>query len=45
VARRRHTLVVEDEGHLKDFIIIFVFVEMLCIVHCFLLMLGPFRKK
>jgi hypothetical protein len=27
-ARRRHSLEVEDEGHLKDFDVIFVFVKM-----------------
>jgi hypothetical protein len=32
VALCPHGLEVEDEGHLKDFIVIFVFVEVLCIV-------------
>jgi hypothetical protein len=31
-ALRPHGLEVEDEGHLKDFVVIFVFVEVLCIV-------------
>jgi hypothetical protein len=31
-ARRRHGLEVEDEGDLKNFVVIFVFVEVLCIV-------------
>jgi hypothetical protein len=35
VARCRHGLKVEDEGLLKDFVIIFVFLEVLCIIHCF----------
>jgi hypothetical protein len=34
-ACRRHGLEVEDEGHLKDFVAIFVFVEVLCTVQCF----------
>jgi hypothetical protein len=34
-ARRRHGLEVEDKGHLKDFAVIFVFVEVFCIVRCF----------
>jgi hypothetical protein len=29
-ARRRHGLKVEDKGHLKNFDVIFVFVEMFC---------------
>jgi hypothetical protein len=35
VARRRHCLEVEDEGLLKDLVVIFVFLEMLCTVRCF----------
>ena len=34
-ARRRHGLEVEDEGHLKNFVVIFVFVEMFWTVRCF----------
>jgi hypothetical protein len=34
-ARRRHGLEVEDKGHLRDFVIIFIFIEMLCTVRCF----------
>jgi hypothetical protein len=34
-ARRRHGLEVEDEVLLKDFIIIFVFLGVLCTVRCF----------
>jgi hypothetical protein len=34
-ARRRHGLEVEDEGYLKNFVVIFVFIEMLCTVPCF----------
>jgi hypothetical protein len=30
--RRRHGLEVEDEGHLKDFVVIFIFVEVFCTV-------------
>jgi hypothetical protein len=33
--RRRHGLEVEDEGLLKDLVIIFVFLEVLCTVRCF----------
>ena len=29
-AHRRHGLEVEDEGHLKDLVVIFVFVEVFC---------------
>jgi hypothetical protein len=32
---RRHGLEVEDEGHLKDFDVIFIFVEMFCTIRCF----------
>jgi hypothetical protein len=35
VARRQHGLKVEDEGLLKDFIVIFVFLGVLCTVCCF----------
>jgi hypothetical protein len=34
-ARRRHGLEVEDEGLLKDFVVIFVFLGVLCTVRCF----------
>ena len=34
-ARRRHCLEVEDEGHLKGFSVIFVFIEVFCTVLCF----------
>jgi hypothetical protein len=34
-ARRRHGLEVEDEGLLKDFVVFFVFLEVLCSVRCF----------
>lgn len=34
-ARRRHGLEVEDEGLLKDLVVIFVFLELLCTVRCF----------
>jgi hypothetical protein len=34
-ARHRHGLEVEDEGLLKDFVVSFVFLRMLCTVHCF----------
>jgi hypothetical protein len=33
--RRRHGLEVEDEGLLKDIIVIFIFLEVLCTVRCF----------
>jgi hypothetical protein len=33
--RHRHGLEVEDEGHLKDFDVIFVFVEVFCTIRCF----------
>jgi hypothetical protein len=35
-ARRRHGLEVEDEGLLKDLVVIFVFLRVLCTVRCFL---------
>jgi hypothetical protein len=35
VAHRQHGLDVEDEGHLKNFVVIFVFVEMFCTVRYF----------
>jgi hypothetical protein len=35
VAHRRHGLDVEDEGHPKNFILIFIFIEVLDIVRCF----------
>jgi hypothetical protein len=31
-ARRRHGLEVEDEGHLKNFDVIFIFVEVFCTI-------------
>jgi Ni,Fe-hydrogenase I small subunit len=34
-ACRRHGLEVEDEGLLKDLVVIFVFLRMLCTVRCF----------
>jgi hypothetical protein len=34
-ARRRHGLEVEDEGLLKDFVVFFIFLEVLCTVRCF----------
>ena len=34
-ARRRYGLEFEDEGHLKKFVVIFVFVEMFCTARCF----------
>jgi hypothetical protein len=34
-ARRRHGLEVEDEGLLKNLVVIFVFLEMLCTIRCF----------
>jgi hypothetical protein len=34
-ARHRHGLEVEDEGLLKDLIVIFIFLEVLCAVRCF----------
>jgi hypothetical protein len=37
-ARRRHGLEVEDEGLLKDLVVIFVFLEVFCTVSLFLLM-------
>jgi hypothetical protein len=37
-AHRRHGLEVEDEGHLKDIVVIFVFIGVLCSPRCFLLM-------
>jgi hypothetical protein len=33
--RHRHSLEVEDEGHLKNFVVIFVFVEVFCDVRIF----------
>jgi hypothetical protein len=34
-ARRQHGLEVEDEGLLKDLVVIFVFLRVLCTVRCF----------
>jgi hypothetical protein len=34
-AHRRHGLEVENEGHLKDFDVIFVFIGVFCTIHCF----------
>ena len=33
-ARRRHGLKVEDEGHLKNLVVIFIFIELFCTVRC-----------
>jgi hypothetical protein len=33
--RCRHQPEVEDEGHLKNFIVVFIFVKALCNVQCF----------
>jgi hypothetical protein len=35
-AHRRHGLEVEDEGLLKDLVLILIFLEVLCTVRCFL---------
>jgi hypothetical protein len=35
VAHRRHGLEVEDEGLLKDLVVIFVFLEIFCTFQCF----------
>jgi hypothetical protein len=45
VACRRHGLEVEDEGLLKDLVIIFVFLGMLCIDRCFFNASVLFAKK
>jgi hypothetical protein len=34
-ARHRHGPKIEDEGHLKDFDIIFIFIDIFYIVQCF----------
>ena len=34
-AHRRHGLEVADEGHVKNLIVIFVFIKVLCTVRCF----------
>ena len=34
-ARRRHGLEVENEGHLKDLVVIFIFIEVFCTARCF----------
>ena len=44
-ARRRHGLEVEDEGHLKDFVIILFFVELFHTVRCFFYGRVIFAKK
>jgi hypothetical protein len=45
VARRRHGLKVEDEGLLKDFIVIFVFLGMLYTVRCCFFMPESYSQK
>jgi hypothetical protein len=35
VARRRHGLEVEGEGHLKNFIVTFILVWVFCTLQCF----------
>jgi hypothetical protein len=44
-ARRQHGLEVKDEGHLKDFDVIFVFVELLCTVRYLFKCQSYIRKK
>ena len=44
-ACRRHSLEVEDEGYLKNFVGIFVCVEVLCNVRCFFNASVLFGKK
>jgi hypothetical protein len=34
-ARRRHVLEIEDDGHLKDLVVIYLFVKVFCTVRCF----------
>jgi hypothetical protein len=34
-ARRRHGLEVENEGLLKDLVVIFIFLKMFCTIRCF----------
>jgi hypothetical protein len=34
-AHRRYGLEVGDEGHLKNFDVIFIFIEVFCTVRCF----------
>jgi hypothetical protein len=43
--RRRHGLKVEDEGLLKDLVVIFIFLEVLCTVCCFFLVPESSLKK
>jgi hypothetical protein len=40
-ACRRHGLEVQDEGHLTGFIVVFVFVEVLCNARCFRFLKSP----
>jgi hypothetical protein len=42
---RRHGLEVEDEGLLKDLVVIFVFLGVLCTVRCFFYCQSPILKK
>jgi hypothetical protein len=44
-ARHGHGLEVEDEGHLKDFDVIFVFAEVFCTVRCFLILKSYSQKR
>jgi hypothetical protein len=44
-ARHRHGLEIEDEGLLKNLIVIFIFFGVLCTVHCFFYCQSPIRKK
>jgi hypothetical protein len=44
-AHRWHGLEVEDEGLLTNFVVIFVFLEVLCTVYCFYLCESPILKK
>jgi hypothetical protein len=43
--RSRHGLDVEEEGHLKEFIVILVFIEVFCTIHCFLMPKSQSQKK
>jgi hypothetical protein len=45
VACRRHGLEIEDEGLLKNLVVIFIFLGVLCTVCCFFLCESPIRKK
>jgi hypothetical protein len=44
-ARRRHGLKVEEEGLLKDLVVIFVFLRMLCTIYCFLMPKSYSQKR